>query len=314
MLDIFNILNTPGVDVQTFNYSNVWQTWQKPRGSKFTHIFMVGGGSSGGHGLNTSTTSGGGSGGGSGGQTSFFCPSFLLPDFLYLQTGAGGRQPHAPVSAAVGVVGGVSYVCVEPSASTTALILLRANGGAVTGTAATTTLGGLAGSAATATTIASMPLCVIGTFQAVAGQVGNSGGTSSGSPTNLAYPITGLLFTGGGGGGGTDGTTPRAGGSIIAPTNGLGTDWYTLSTGGNAASGATPARPGSSGIRGVLGHHFGGAGGGGANATGGGQASDGGNGAPGCGGGGAGGSTTTNATLARGGDGGDGFIIITSIF
>jgi hypothetical protein len=318
MLDFQHVLNTPGYDLQTFygpSTANTtqWQTWRKPRGVKMIYMIGVGGGSSGGTGLNSSTTSGGGAGGGSGGQSSLLIPAAFVPDVLYIQAGNGGQQPATLVSGVVGVAGLPTYVCIEPDSSLLAnMTLLFANPGAVTGTAATTTAGGAAGTAAAVATISQMPLAARGQYQLLAGVAGTTGGNGS-TPTagtNVTLPTTGQFVTGGAGGGGSV-TTGAAGGNITGV--GLGSENFPTLTGGIAASGATPAGagPGSFIARFFL-MNYGGAGGGGATTTAGGSAGTGGNGAPGCGGGGAGGCNTTNVTLARPGDGGPGFVYIIS--
>ena len=108
-----------------------WDTWIKPRGVRMVHILAFGGGGSGGCGLNSAATSGGGPGGGSGAQTSVLIPASFIPDTLYIQCGAGGKQPAALVSAAAGVAGLNTYVAVEPFTTVNAgLTLALANGAA----------------------------------------------------------------------------------------------------------------------------------------------------------------------------------------
>lgn len=318
MIDIFHILNQPGIDVQTYvGTASVsltqWQTWKKPRGATWIYMMGIGGGASGGCGLNSAATSGGGGGGGSGSQTSLLIPAFLVPDVLYIQAGQGGKQPAVLVSAAAGVAGIVTLVAAEPYTSTNAfLTYLFANPGSGSA-AATTTTGGGGGAAGSAATISNMNLASRGVINLLAGQAGSAGGASTAAGAASTFPTTGLTSGGGTGGGGTDGTTARAGGSITL-ASGLGQGWWpTTISGGAAASGATPATVGQSGyIAQLLNIRTGGAGGGSASGTSGGVAGGGGNGAPGSGGGGAGGSSTTgtNTTLARPGDGGDGLVIM----
>lgn len=315
MLDVFNLMSDPNVNIQYFEGMSAttltqWQTWRKPRGVKMVYMIGVGGGSSGGCGLNTAATSGGGAGGGSGAQSTLIIPATYLPDILYVQAGQGGRQPATLVSAAVGVAGTITLVAIEPyTVGNTNATILSATGGLVTGTAATTTAGGLAGTNATLPLITNQPLAGRGVYQFLAGQAGAAGGAST--PTagaNVTIPTTGLMVTGGAGGGGST-TTAAAGGSIT----GAGFQFFPTLTGGTAAVTSTPAgnSQGAFKARNFL-LNYGGAGGGAATTVAGGLASAGGNGAPGCGGGGAGGSNTTNATLARPGDGGPGFVLILS--
>ena len=312
MTGFFDILSSPGADVQTFTQPNSYHMWTKPRGAKHTYMLVVGGGGSGGCGLNSAATSGGGAGGGSGNHTIAYFPTFSLPNSLYIFCGQGGKQPAALVSGAAGVVGNASFVLLEPDSSQTKPTIVRASGATATGSA-TSTNGGTASSVVAAIVIAAMGCSSYGHFYSLASLAGGAGGSSTVDPTDVAWPVTGQFLTGGAGGGGTTGAAPRVGASVNIPTTPVGTDYFQKSTFGAAASGATPAGNGGSGFTGLLGHRFGGAGGGGASATGGGVAGAGGNGALGCGGGGAGGSNTTVTTLARPGNGGDGFVIIVSL-
>lgn len=314
MLDFSHIPDSPNVDIQKF-YGDVgttliqWKTWRKPRGCKFVYMIGVGGGSSGGVGLNTGTTSGGGAGGGSGAQTMLLIPAMFLPDILYVQPGRGGAAVSA--SGGVGAAGVLTLVAFEPYTTTTAgLTVLFANGGGATGTAATITAGGAAGTAAAVATIANMPMAGKGVYQFFAGQAGGAGGSSTVAPTALALPTTGLMVTGGAGGGGTGGATALAGANITGI--GLGNGLLPTLTGGAAGTGATPAGRGAGGfIAQNFMMNYGGTGGGGATVTAGGLAGAGGIAAPGCGGGGGGGATTTNTTMLSG-DGGPGFVYIIS--
>lgn len=320
MLDFSHVASNPNVDIQIFQGNSSvtqlqWQTWVKPRGVKMVYMIGVGGGSSGGCGIASGTTSGGGAGGASGAQTSLMIPAMFVPDRLYIQAGQGGKQPATLVSAAVGVVGLPTYVAIEP---TTALsvptMLLLANPGAVTGTAATITAGGLAGTAAAVTTIAAMPLAGKGQYTFFAGAVGGVGGASTAAGIALLPPTTGLMVSGGTGGGGCNATVGFAGGAFTIGANTLGT-YFPPIPGGNPAVTSVPAFDGSGGI--VIPNYimnYGGCGGGGSTTTAGGFAGNGGHGAPGCGGGGGGGTNTTAllVTGGRPGNGGDGFVIIYS--
>lgn len=327
MFDVYHLIGrgpngpSPGnMDVQWFTGPTTttviqWQTWRKPRGAKMVYMLGVGGGSSGGCGLNSATTSGGGAGGGSGAQSSLLIPAACLPDELFIQAGAGGRQPATLVSAAVGVAGVPTYVMLEPTALTAQLTVLFANAGAVTGTAATSTAGGAAGTAAAVATIANMPFAGRGLYMLFAGDRGAAGGgsTAAGASISNAF-LAGQLVTGGSGGGGAS-ATPGAGGNIRSygasfwPNNGD-QNIPDIVEQAAASSGATAARPGFKPPRIKFNMFYGGTGGGGGNQTAGGNAGAGGDGDWGCGGGGAGGATTTNTTLARPGDGGPGFVVI----
>jgi len=306
MLDFNHILATPGFDVQYFGQAtssnDQFQTWLKPRGIKNVYMFGVGGGSSGVVGVNTATSNAGGAGGASGAQSAVFLPAMFVPDILYVQTGAGGQQPSVLVSGAVQVSGRLSLVSIQPnSAISAAELLLYAPGG-------TTVAGAIA-------TIAQMPLAARGIYSLYAGQAGTAGGATQTVGTALAFPVTGIMVMGGTGGGGS-GAAPGVGGSITQPTNWFGSSYLLpTTTGGTAASGATPAGAGKSGhIVPYFLMNYGGQGGGGASATSGGIAGAGGNGAPGCGGGGSGGASSTAGitTLGRPGNGGNGFVLIIS--
>ena len=292
---------TPG---GVFTLSSQWQTWRKPRGVKNVYMIGVGGGSSGAVGNNTGTTNAGGAGGGSGGQTCVWIPAFFVPDVLYIQCGAGGRQPTTLIGGQAQQGGGPTYVAIEPSTTLTAnMTVLLANGGvsgAVTG-------GALA-------TIAGMPLAARGYYTFFVGQSGTAGGAAgSGSGTNVTYPTTGLMVMGGGGGGG--GNNNGLGSGSTAPAGTPFNDFFLpTQTGAAGAVTSTPATAGRSGmiVRNFI-MNYGGQGGGGSGGTAGGVAGAGGNGAPGSGGGGSGGaSNSINTTLARPGNGGDGFVIVMS--
>jgi hypothetical protein len=326
MLDIFHLQdNTANVQIfntpTSANNTGQWHVWEKPRGAKFVYLLAVGGGGSGGCGINTGASSGGGAGGGSGALTTLFIPAMFLPDTLFIQVGQGGKQPAALVSGALSVAGIATCISAYPSINNNDAIL-RSSGGIASTTAATTTAGGTSGLAGSITSAATISLGYKFTTTLLAGQNGGAGGTSTGAGTlvNLA----GTFLCSGSGGGGSS-ATPGAGGNILTAGNvvplggqyfpqGAASPTATLVSGGGAASGSTPAGSGQSGfVSQFLIRNFGGTGGGGASTTAGGVAGAGGDGAPGCGGGGAGGSNTTNPTLARPGNGGDGFAIIMSV-
>lgn len=280
---------------------------------------VVGGGSSGGCGINTSSSSGGGAGGQSGVQSCLFIPSIFLPNTLYVLPGFGGKQPTALVSGALGVAGQSSYVSIEPWTTTAPPndLVLFASGGNATGAAPTSSAGGTPGTAAGSAPIS--PLGARGLYLSYTGAVGSSGQTASLSSSPVGLPATGLMVSGGTGGGASATIGTGGNGVSITTINTLGGGFWPVPAGaaqligGAGASGSTPAKPGSSGY--ILPYYImnlGGFGGGGATTTSGGIAGNGGDGAPGCGGGGAGGSNTTNTTLARPGNGGDGFIVIMS--
>ena len=313
MLDFNHILATPNLDVQYFTGPSTatltqWQTWRKPRGVKNIYMIGVGGGSSGAVGANDATAVAGGGGGGSGGQTTVWLPAMFVPDTLYVQCGAGGRQPDTLVSGAAQVGGVPTYVALEPSTTLTPnMTVLLANGGvagAVTGGVVATLTG--------------MPSAGRGVSNFFVGQSGTAGGAAGSSVGGtLSFPVTGLMVMGGTGGGGGGSPTGGTGGTISAPTGSPINNFFLAPalSGGTGASGATPATNGTDGrilINFIM--NYGGLGGGGASDTAGGNAGAGGNGAPGSGGGGSGGSTNLVgvSTLARPGNGGNGFVLILS--
>jgi hypothetical protein len=312
MLDFNHILATPGLDIQYFTEVSTvtltqWQTWRKPRGVKNVYIIGAGGGSSGAVGTNAAATNAGGAGGGSGGQTSVWVPAMLIPDVLYVQCGAGGRQPATLVAGATQVGGVPTYVALEPSTTLNPnMTLLLANGGVA---------GAITGG--TVATLADMPLAGRGLYSFFVGHPGTAGGAGgAGAGGTQTFPVSGIALMGGTGGGGGGSATGGVGGPLSVPTGSPITTFFLAAlNGGTAASGATPAGKGPDGasMRNLI-MNYGGLGGGGASNASGGNAGDGGAGAPGSGGGGSGGSTTVAGanTLARPGNGGDGFVIILS--
>lgn len=101
MIDVFNIpsnSNSTQIFYGTVYNTNItvtsgvitgsWQTWQKPRGCRFIHIFCLGSG--GGAGVGGYTAGGAfglGRGGGSGAITKAIFPADVLPDTLYVLPG-----------------------------------------------------------------------------------------------------------------------------------------------------------------------------------------------------------------------------------
>src|SRR5208283_619829 len=204
MLDFFNILNTPGVDIQYFEGDSqgtnlqVWQTWRKPRGARLIYMLGVGAGGSGSCGLNTST-SGGGGGGGSGAQASVCIPAIFVPDILYVQCGVGGIPTIS--SGAAGVNGSNTYIAIEPYTTfnglTTFLLAQSGSGGG----ASSTTNGGTGGTWGAASTISQMCLAAKGLVTLIDGGVGGNGrnDTNSGGATASGWSTTGLIVSGGAG-------------------------------------------------------------------------------------------------------------------
>ena len=310
MIDVFNLTNTI-IQNQVFYTKGVtdWQVWNKPNNCRFIFIMCIGGGGGGGAGQNGagSTSRQGGGGGGSASVSVAFYPSYVIPDTLFLQVGAGGIGGRGGITPLSGADGNISYVSVE-SNSTAINILLQSDtasaGGGVVGGA-----GGTAGTGGTAW-LGTGVISDCSFANSVAGQSGTTGGVA-GTPT--AITIGGVITTGGAGGGGYSAGV-NTGGSIT------GSSFIPTITGGggninlNGVDGSggycslNPSLLGS--IRQPI-FFTGGAGGGTSNNFTGGA---GGNASFGSGGGGGVGSTTGGVGAngsGAGGKGGDGLIIIT---
>lgn len=309
MLDLNDILSTPGYDVQyfegSFSSQTLWQTWKKPRGVNWVYILAVGAGGGGGSGrVATAGGGGGGGGGGSGGLSTIFMPAMFIPDTLFVSCPVGGSPSTA---------GNDTKVSLQPFTASTHInyTLLYANGGNP-GSASGGLTGGAGGTGAPVTSFASSSYYGFrGRATFIAGQAGAAGGTSTTAGNSITPPSTGIIVTGGAGGGGSN-TAGFAGGIISTISGTLGNDFFNLPTiAANGATGSTPAERGANGFKSKF-MNFGGGGGGGASTTAGGVLGRGGDGAPGCGGGGGGGGNTTVATNAGPGNGGPGFVYIIS--
>ena len=159
MLDVFDI-PSPAFNTKTFigpenlQGPSSWQTWVKPRGCSFIHIFAVGGGGGGGIsaiGNLGSTQLAGGGAGGSGGQWNALYLANDLPDILYVAAGGGGLAP----SSGGGTPGGDSTVAISPSTTgTLVLALAKAGNGGGFGNLSAGGAGGLGGTAATTNNVA----------------------------------------------------------------------------------------------------------------------------------------------------------------
>ena len=214
----------------------------------------------------------------------------MLPDLLYIYTGAGGSGSLGSLTATQNSAsnGEKSYVCITPDISSASNIVVTSGNLSARGP-----VGSAAGGAGeTVVTTANAIFLNLGTFIASAGTAGTNGGATIASPSITPSQTT----TGGTGGCGTSGA-----GSFNS------TGFYPLISGPGSSAGA--------GINGANGIMFtkpvlafmGGVGGGGGGTVGG----KAGNGSYGCGGGGGGGGTTQGGD---GGRGGDGIIIITTSF
>lgn len=285
--------------------STVWQTWVKPKNTKFVFITAIGGGGGGGGSTNsTSVSIAGGGGGGCSSISKIFVPSFLLPDTLYINVGMGGA---GGVNAA-GSSGGISTISIEPNTTSSNVIIKSGISGAGGGLRGTATVGsGTAGTGGTAFVVSEGFLSSLGTWSSFNGISGANGGAPGFNAGGTVLALNTFILTGGGGGGGRSTINGGAGGSILA--NGV----------LGRAAGGTPANEGTSGLITIIptlltysSTEFpfaatGGAGGGGADNvnTGG----NGGNGQIGCGGGGAGGG---GEGAGNGGRGGNGIVFITT--
>lgn len=317
MLDLSHILGTENSTNRQIIYAtNSWVTWQRPRGTNFLNVFLLGGGGGGGAGATGNTTVGnaaGGGGGGSGAQyTGIFNLNFL-PDTLYINVGLGGTLGNA----SAGGTGGTTYLSLYPITNVN-YVLALAGGGTGGGTTTTNTQGtsGVGGTV-TFTGMYHGALATLGwsgstTLAGLSGQNGIAGGNASSDSSTLTLPTTGLVVTGGTGGGAVhnvSNTTGRASGSFVVPANSI----FPAQTGGAGGTSTIVASNGSNGCQPIpkLLYFYGGTGGGGAfSGTGGTVGGNGGHGSYGCGGGGGGGSWATS-TRSLGGRGGDGLCILT---
>jgi hypothetical protein len=318
-MDIFNLQNN-NLNNQVFltNGSTNWQIWQKPRNCKFVFIFILGGGGGGGSGAASASlnpTISGGGGGGCSAVTRAFFPSNLIPDTLYVQVGVGGVGGTPNTSTGdgnPGGSGGLSYVCLLPSGTTSNILIGSgsvAAGGGLGGT--TTNVAGGSGGQAFLRTLGSSSgyLNYLGNYNSATSQNGGTGNLLAGQTVSIAFPVT----SGGGGGGITTGTQYPGGSILTAPGDVSGTTGGVIG-GGNGNNGPTYELPSLNSMSQNRVYFIGGAGGGASYfetsgvATGG----NGGNGSYGCGGGGGGaiGKGTIGRTSGAGGRGGDGLVII----
>ena len=278
--------------IYTYYATGNWQTFVKPRNTKFLQIFCLGGGAGGGH----CTVGAGGvigaGGGGSGGIVKGIIPAFLLPDILYILVGKGGAG--ARTSAGTGGGGSISYISLDGTLNYTQTEVIRSSAGSAVGGTAS----GTGGAAATAANLGGV-FSILGLFISIAGVNGSAGGANTGTSGTSQSSIGTNLITGGAGGGGKTASVFGAGGIITAAP-------VILTSQVNG--GVTAGQNGDSGY-GTLQPFCGTGGAGGAGVTTG-IGGKGGNGYFGCGGGGGGAGSLTGGF---GGDGGDGLVIITVI-
>jgi len=301
MLDLFNLSdNTCSLKRQVFNCNastgSTWQTWVKPRNTKFVHIFAIGSGGGGGGGQTNpagNTRRGGGSGGSSSVATGLFIAS-LIPDILYIQVGPGGAGGSANNA---GGTGDLSYVSLYPDTTINPGNIILQSGDSPAGGAASIAAGGTAGAAGAAWT--GTLFDKNGLVSVFDGQIGVTGPTGAATSKSISG-----LTSAGASGGGVATSTPSAGGNITGigfiPTISGGV--VSGGTGGHGYASTIPSNNMTSRLPMIF---TGGAGGGASNAT---AGANGGNGSYGSGGGGGGGGTTGG----NGGNGGNGVIIITS--
>lgn len=307
MLDFGHLLTSTKYDVQLFNSpstvsNNQWQTWQRPRGCSMLHILCVGGGGGGGGGFTGATTTARGGGGGGGGSpiVRVTIPLLVLPDRLYIQSGAGGiGQVSGGGTAGSGIV---SIVAVAPDNNQQMNCLAFSGSAAPTGGATgTVAAGGAAGGGGTVSSLATCPLAGYGHFSALVGQAGAAGGAQTGAAgTSIAFSAGGLFTMGAPGGAGVNaGAATFAGGGITSQGSVgiLINDMRPLP----AAAGSNDGSSGFLNWKPLWSYC-----GLGGSSNDGGVGGNGGNGGPGSGGAGGGAGTTGG----KGGDGGNGFVLM----
>lgn len=282
-----------------------WVVWEKPRGAHMIRITCIAGGGGGGSGFssNTTTNRGGGGGGGSSAISIVTLPAYVLPDRLYVSSGIGGKGGDAGPAdgtANLGSNGIRSYVCIAQDTGVIYRVCYADSGKAGTTPPDAVPTGGSFGAGASNSSVADMLLASYGIRNFIAGQAGNAG-SATGSGTNITYPTTGLLLSGGAGGAG--GSNVSAAG-VTAPTQTVYNIFSTLSTVSANGSNGQPGREiyqpllstgASAGSTAGVGTGAGGNGG-----------------AGGFGSGGAGGGAGGAGAAGGGGKGGNGLVIIHS--
>jgi hypothetical protein len=301
MLDISNISNSKN-NVQVFTNPGTWVTWVKPRNAKFVNIFCMGSGAGGNSGATTTASRLGGSGGGGGGVVRAVFNASILPDVLYVYTGAGGAggigSSVAETATVQGGNGERSFVTITPDTSSiTNIVVTSGSGSARVGAVAA----GSTGAGEVVATAANARFLNLGVFVAQAGTAGAGSSTTNGGAPGARVTIT----LGGGGGGGSTATVAN-GLSATGPFPAVPNTTAGGGVNGNGKDGIMITSP-------ILGF-ISGIGGTGANNTTNVNGGNGGNGSYGCGGGGGGGGTSGSGKAGNGGRGGDGMVIITTIF
>jgi hypothetical protein len=225
MLDYLHLTDNTNGTVDYFpGFSDTdggsWVVWEKPRGAHMIRITCIAGGGGGGSGFssNTGASRGGGGGGGSSAISIVTIPVYVLPDRLYVSSGVGGpggAANPADGTANLGSDGIRSYVCIAQDTGLIYRVCYADSGKAGTTAPTATPTGGTGGNGGTVATIADMFLASYGIRNFTAGGAGGAGG-GVGPGTQISYPTTGLLLSGGTGGNG--GGSTLSNNSIAAPT------------------------------------------------------------------------------------------------
>lgn len=288
-----------------------WEVWNKPKNCMFIRILCIGGGGGGSSGFPSATTNA--RGGGGGGSCSSICyitvPAVFLPDRLYISSGVGGRGGASSTTVSnPGSPGLTSYVCIAPSNTNIYRLCYSFSGNGSGGGAATAIAAGSAGSAGGTPALSTALQAFQGHFNAYSGTAGANGGAAAGAVgSNITYPTTGLLLSGGAGGAGGAGF---AGGNITQPASqdATLTLFQTLIGGVAGTVGSTIGGNGSDGVELYQPLLATGGSGGGSSFDGTARGGDGGDGGFGCGGGGGGAGGTDGG--GAGGNGGPGLVVI----
>ena len=298
---------TRGADVQIFigagrdlPASNM-DVWHKPHGYSSLWIMCVGAGAGGGAGKAglAGTARGGGGGGGSSGHMVCHVSMLFVPEYLYIDTFAGGAGGATALGGVDGIGGTTGRIKFSPYESDVILNRFGHTGSAATpgGTGGTSSSAGSGGSAGSAGSVAFSPLLGVGRSQYAAGQAGSNGGSQVGQAgVFIGINTTGCPTQGGSGGAGTTSANFAGGGNDPSVTGLLSEKMSQAATAGsnNGAGGSVIWQPFF--LTGGLG--------GASNNTG--AGGKGGPGGPGCGGGGGGGGTTEGV----GGDGGPSYAVL----
>jgi hypothetical protein len=275
MLDAFGFLNNTN-NYQIFyggdTSGNNWQTWRKPRGSRFVYMICIGGGQGGFGGFGSNGAGGNANGGPSGAITRALFSSSVLPDILYVLPGAGsaGGAGAAGLSENPPGTASRSRVAILPGTTVTQLVCVSgaADGGS--------------GTPETIATPAAANFLSMSNFVSLAG-VANPNTTS-----NLPALSSSIVMSG-------------VRGGTVAGGTGYGITGISTLRIPTIAGGATGGGRGDNGIFSIKPFYSLGGAGGGYNPAG--VGGNGGNGSYGGGGGGGGVGSTTGGSGGRGGDG-----------